>query len=293
MTPKTTLAEPRGKRATAGGTAQRAPVPPLRQPQRRIVVIGAPSDIPRALDHPAIADGRFAADVALAVDVGAEDAFDVAARVSELLGQGGVYAMLMAGPVGPSVMRVVADLALLHHCELLAVMPTDVLADHDPRVVWSGDSPVVQLTRIPQRRWALALKRIIDVAGASAGLIVAAPVIAVLATLVCIESPGRPIFAHRRVGYRGKRFNCLKLRTMALDAEDQLKSDPALYEEYRRNHFKIPEDRDPRTTKLGKFSAQVQSRRAPPTLERAAGGHVARRASPGCRGRVAHVWQLG
>ncbi len=40
---------------------------------------------------------------------------------------------------------------------------------------------------------------------------------------------------------------------MAIDAEEQLKSDPALYEEYRRNHFKIPEDRDPRTTKLGKF----------------------------------------
>ncbi len=99
----------------------------------------------------------------------------------------------------------------------------------------------------------MALKRIIDVAGASASLIVAAPVIAVLAALVCLESPGRPIFAHRRVGYRGKLFNCLKLRTMALDAEEQLKSDPALYEEYRRNHFKIPEDRDPRTTKLGKF----------------------------------------
>ena len=40
---------------------------------------------------------------------------------------------------------------------------------------------------------------------------------------------------------------------MRQGSEDILRNDPALYEEYRQNHFKIPEHRDPRTTTLGRF----------------------------------------
>jgi lipopolysaccharide/colanic/teichoic acid biosynthesis glycosyltransferase len=38
---------------------------------------------------------------------------------------------------------------------------------------------------------------------------------------------------------------------MRVDAEDRLRSDSTMYEEYRRHHFKIPDDRDPRVTRLG------------------------------------------
>jgi lipopolysaccharide/colanic/teichoic acid biosynthesis glycosyltransferase len=221
--------------------------------KRRIVVIGAPGDIPRALEHPAVTSGRFVTDVILALDADVDEAADIAPRLSEMLRQQPVDAMLMAGPVGRAAMRVIADCALLHGCELLAVMPTDMLADHDPVVVWTGDSPVVQLTRIPNRRWALAVKRVFDVIASALALIVSAPLMVVLSALIRVESPGSPIFAHQRVGFKGCRFNCLKLRTMREGAEDALESDPELYEEYRRNHFKIPEHRDPRTTRLGRF----------------------------------------
>ena len=54
--------------------------------------------------------------------------------------------MLVAGSVGRETMRIIADVALINKCELLAVMPTELLAEHDPVVVWTGDSPVLQLT---------------------------------------------------------------------------------------------------------------------------------------------------
>jgi exopolysaccharide production protein ExoY len=254
MTSKqTTPSDPRQKQAASTNVTKNLPQTASRTPQRRIVVIGAPEDIPRALEHAAVVAGRFTVEAMLAIDVESDDAADISRRLSELLRDRSADAMLMTGSVGRSAMRVIADLALLHHCELLAVLPTDILADHDPVVVWTGDSPVVQLTRLPQRRGELAVKRAIDVVGASIGLIVMAPVMAALAALICLESPGAPIFAHKRVGRGGQGFRCLKLRTMATGAEDALKSDPALYEEYRRNHFKIPDDRDPRTTKLGRF----------------------------------------
>jgi lipopolysaccharide/colanic/teichoic acid biosynthesis glycosyltransferase len=254
MTSKSTKpADSRPAPSASGSVLKSLSPAPSRSNTRRIVVIGAPSDIPRALEHGAVVAGRFSVEAMLAIDTETDDAADISRRLSELLRDRSADAMLMTGSVGRSAMRVIADLALLHHCELLAVLPTDILADHDPVVVWTGDSPVVQLTRLPQRRGELAIKRAIDVAGASVGLLLAAPVIAVLAALICLESRGAPLFAHKRVGRGGRPFSCLKLRTMRTGAEELLKSDAALYEEYRRNHFKIPDHQDPRTTRLGRL----------------------------------------
>src|SRR5207244_3250189 len=56
-----------------------------------------------------------------------------------------------------------------------------------------------------------------------------------------------------RLGLNGHGFKCYKFRSMRADAEKQFRSDPALYAEYVANHFKLPEDRDPRLTKVGRF----------------------------------------
>jgi lipopolysaccharide/colanic/teichoic acid biosynthesis glycosyltransferase len=221
--------------------------------RRRIFVLGAPSDIPRALEHPAVVTGRFAIDGILAIDTDGDDARAVAGRLSDLIHEHGVDTILMAGAVGPAVMRVVADLSLVNQCELLAVMPTEILSDHDPVIVWSGEAPVVQLARSRPGAWKTYVKRAVDIVGASLGLVLTAPLLAALTIAIRLDSPGSPVFRHERIGYRGCRFKCLKLRTMRADAEAVLKNDPTLYEEYRRNHFKIPDDRDHRTTALGRF----------------------------------------
>jgi lipopolysaccharide/colanic/teichoic acid biosynthesis glycosyltransferase len=221
--------------------------------QRRVIIVGAPADAPRALQHPEAVAGRLNVVGVLAVDVEADECDEWASTLTKLVRTHDAKAILLAGPVGVSTMRRVADVALLHQCELLAVMPTDVLAEHDPIVVWSGDSPLVRLARTPARRWALSAKRAIDVAGAALGLLVTAPLLALLALAIRVESKGMPLFLHERIGYRGRRFRCLKLRTMRVDAEERLRNDPKMYDEYRRNHFKIPDDRDPRVTALGRL----------------------------------------
>jgi lipopolysaccharide/colanic/teichoic acid biosynthesis glycosyltransferase len=151
------------------------------------------------------------------------------------------------------VLQRIADLALLHDCELLAVMSTELVSGHDPVVVWSGHAPFVQLAQQHRTAFEGGLKRAIDLVGATVGLILAAPLLLLLCTLVALESPGSPIFRHARVGKGGHRFRCLKLRTMRADAEDLLHRDPLLFEEYRRWHYKLPEEIDPRTTRLGRF----------------------------------------
>jgi lipopolysaccharide/colanic/teichoic acid biosynthesis glycosyltransferase len=111
----------------------------------------------------------------------------------------------------------------------------------------------VAIVRHGSRRWGLAAKRAFDISASLIGLILVAPLLGALSVLICLESPGAPLFRHQRVGLQGRRFGCLKLRTMRRDAEKHLRADSALYDEYRRHDFKIPNDRDPRTTRVGRW----------------------------------------
>jgi len=63
------------------------------------------------------------------------------------------------------------------------------------------------------------IKRAFDVGVALVLLVFTLPIMAVIATLIVIESKGSVIYRQDRVGYRGKRFTLLKFRSMELDAE--------------------------------------------------------------------------
>ena len=63
------------------------------------------------------------------------------------------------------------------------------------------------------------LRRAFDVAVASAALVVTAPVLAVAALAIRLESPGHVLYRQRRVGLHGREFDVLKLRTMVTGAE--------------------------------------------------------------------------
>jgi len=98
-----------------------------------------------------------------------------------------------------------------------------------------------------------AVKRAMDVIGATIGLVVLAPVIAAIAVLIMLDSRGPVLFAHQRLGRGGCRFNCLKFRSMRVDAERALLEDESLRERYVANSYKIPTDHDPRVTRIGRF----------------------------------------
>src|SRR5207247_3574771 len=61
-------------------------------------------------------------------------------------------------------------------------------------------------------------KRVFDLAAAVVGLVVSAPVIAVAATLIKLESPGPAFFGQERIGAGHRRFLMWKMRSMRTDA---------------------------------------------------------------------------
>jgi exopolysaccharide biosynthesis polyprenyl glycosylphosphotransferase len=64
-----------------------------------------------------------------------------------------------------------------------------------------------------------SVKRAVDVSAAVIGLILAAPVLAVLAIAIRATSPGAALFRQMRVGLGGEVFTVYKLRSMCIDAE--------------------------------------------------------------------------
>jgi len=67
--------------------------------------------------------------------------------------------------------------------------------------------------------WRLVLKRGVDVIGAAIGLIVIAPIMAVIAIAVKLDSRGPALYGQERVGRFGELFKIYKFRSMVVDAE--------------------------------------------------------------------------
>ena len=80
--------------------------------------------------------------------------------------------------------------------------------------------PVLGVSQLPLYSPSnIYLKRLVDIVGATIGLICAAPLIALFSFLVYRESPGDVFYKQRRIGRNGISFDILKIRSMRLDAE--------------------------------------------------------------------------
>jgi len=104
------------------------------------------------------------------------------------------------------------------------------------------------------RRWPARLtKRIFDTVSAFILLLLLSPVMLTIAVLIRRDG-GPAMFAHPRIGKRGRVFNCYKFRTMVVDAEQQLEQllqqSPELRAQWD-NERKLRHD--PRVSRLGNF----------------------------------------
>jgi len=97
---------------------------------------------------------------------------------------------------------------------------------------------------------ARTLKRFFDLLGASIGLMLSAPVIAISALAIKLESTGPVFYRQERVGEGGRRFMILKLRSMQSDA-DQVPYEQNLANPLNGPLITAPDD--PRITRVGRI----------------------------------------
>jgi exopolysaccharide biosynthesis polyprenyl glycosylphosphotransferase len=113
-----------------------------------------------------------------------------------------------------------------------------------------GGIPSVAFSPVPIDAVAIFAKRAFDIAVSAVALICLAPLLAIVATAIRLDSPGPVLFRQRRVGRNGRTFLVLKFRSMYLDAEQKLQSLLA-QNEMSGPVFKLRND--PRVTRVGRF----------------------------------------
>ena len=110
-----------------------------------------------------------------------------------------------------------------------------------------------------------SFKRLFDVAGACAGLLVFAPVMALVAVAVCARRRPAGAVSSARVGYRRRPFSILKFRSM----------------------------RDGRVTRMGRLLRATGLDEIPQFINILPGRHERRRSAPAHRSGRAAAWLDG
>ena len=87
------------------------------------------------------------------------------------------------------------------------------------------------------------MKRLFDIAVAAAGLVVTAPLLAVLAAAIKLDSPGPALFVQTRVGKDRRPIRVAKLRTMVVDPPRTARDE--------RDGLEVAAAGDPRITRVG------------------------------------------
>ena len=117
----------------------------------------------------------------------------------------------------------------------------------------SASSPLfgsVQVTTLPPVGG--ISKRSFDFTAALLCLVFISPIFLMLMLLVKLSDRGPVFYGHRRIGYNGRTFRCLKFRTMAVDGDrvlrDHLAANSKAMEEWKATR-KLKDD--PRVTLVG------------------------------------------
>ncbi|MCW5212896.1 sugar transferase [Desulfobulbus sp. TB] len=120
----------------------------------------------------------------------------------------------------------------LHHAEIQSV----------------GDMLVLNFN--PTSSW----KRSFDIIFSLCILLLTSPFMLIIMVLIKCDSKGPIFYRHQRITATGRKFGCLKFRTMIPDADKKLQKllqqDPSLAQEWE-NNFKLK--KDPRITRVGRF----------------------------------------
>lgn len=141
-----------------------------------------------------------------------------------------------------------AERRLLYLLKKLWVLPVDIRLSAQsnplrfrPRTYsYIGNVPFIDIADKPIANWDVVKKWVFDKTVALLAIVFLAPVMAVIAIAVKLDSKGPILFRQKRLGFNNEPIDVLKFRTMYADATDAQAS-------------KLVTRDDPRVTRVGRF----------------------------------------
>jgi exopolysaccharide biosynthesis polyprenyl glycosylphosphotransferase len=119
-----------------------------------------------------------------------------------------------------------------------------------------GGMPLMSIRRPAFSRLSRASKRGLDIVGSSVGLLVLAPVLAVIALAIRLDSKGPVFFTQQRSGRGGRFFRLYKFRSMKIDSTVLVREDGAI----------VKRADDDRITRVGRLIRRFSLDEAPQLL---------------------------
>ncbi|PJE51376.1 MAG: hypothetical protein COV29_01325 [Candidatus Yanofskybacteria bacterium CG10_big_fil_rev_8_21_14_0_10_36_16] len=172
-------------------------------------------------------------------------------EVKSSIGNLGVDEVILANPNYPeSRVLEIIDFCHENHIDFKFVPNIYQALTANATVEVFAGIPIVDLKRTALDGWGSVAKRIIDIVGASFGLLVLSPLFLIIAFAIKWETEGLVFVRLGRVS-KNKSFNLLKFRSMINNAEKYKPMLEKLNERSDGPLFKMKDD--PRTTKVGKF----------------------------------------
>jgi exopolysaccharide biosynthesis polyprenyl glycosylphosphotransferase len=136
-----------------------------------------------------------------------------------------------------------------HHVQMAVVPSLSDISTGRIAMRPVGGLPLVHVGQPQSLGASRGLKRAFDLLGATTLLLLASPLMLVFAIATKLQDGGPVLFRQTRVGRDGELFECLKFRSMVVDAEAQLPGITHLNQNSDGVLFKVA--RDPRVTKVG------------------------------------------
>ena len=141
-----------------------------------------------------------------------------------------------------------AEIRILEMLKKLWVLPVDIrLSAHTNRLrfrpraySYLGKVPTLDVFEAPITDWDLVMKWLFDHVVGALVLLLAAPVMALVALAVKLDSPGPVLFRQKRFGFNNERIDVFKFRSLYHDQADPLAS-------------KVVTKNDSRVTRVGRF----------------------------------------
>jgi exopolysaccharide production protein ExoY len=97
-----------------------------------------------------------------------------------------------------------------------------------------------------------AVKRGLDIFIAVSAIVLLLPLLVLVALTIALQTQGPVLFRHRRIGFNGRSFECLKFRTMAADGAQRLRDYFNEHPEAESEWIETQKLRnDPRVTAIG------------------------------------------
>lgn len=143
-----------------------------------------------------------------------------------------------------------------HACRSVSVIPTlrgVPLYGTDMSFIFSHEVMILRVNNNLAKLTSRFVKRIFDIFGSLAIMTILSPVLLGILLMVSKDG-GKPIYGHERVGLKGRKFKCLKFRSMVTNSKEVLANllatDSEALAEWNKD-FKLKND--PRITKIGGF----------------------------------------